>query len=229
MNGMPKSNSILRLLSAVPSLAGLKPPALEQIARHAVRREYEEGQIVFLEGEPAVGLYVVESGWLKAIKLSSSGREQVLRVVGPGDAFNEVALFIESPNPATVVALEPASVVLIRREPLLQLLDEHPAIARIAAQQLAQRVLYLLTIIEDLSLRPVEARLARLLLEQAVAGVIHRRRWATQSEIAARIGTVPDVLSRAIRNLTEEGLIQVERHQIRILDPEGLKARALLP
>jgi Mn-dependent DtxR family transcriptional regulator len=69
----------------------------------------------------------------------------------------------------------------------------------------------------------VEARLARLLLEQAQGDSVQRRRWATQAEMAARLGTVPDVVNRALRKLSEAGLIHVERHQIQILDQEGLK------
>jgi CRP/FNR family transcriptional regulator len=80
--------------------------------------------------------------------------------------------------------------------------------------------------VEDLSLRSVEARLARLLLEQAQGESVRRRRWATQAEMASRLGTVPDVVNRALRKLAEEGLIHVERHQIQILDQEGLKTVA---
>ena len=80
----------------------------------------------------------------------------------------------------------------------------------------------------DLSLNTVEGRLAKLLLEQAEGDVIERRRWTTQSELAARLGTVPDVLSRATRELTRAGLIEMDRQQIRILDREGLAERASL-
>ena len=82
-------------------------------------------------------------------------------------------------------------------------------------------MLHLLDLVEDLSLRTIEARLARTLLERATAGTLHRHRWATQTEMAARLGTVPDVLSRALRKLADEGLVQVSRHQIQILDREG--------
>jgi CRP/FNR family transcriptional regulator len=89
-------------------------------------------------------------------------------------------------------------------------------------------VLYLVSLIEDLSLRTVEARLARHLLERASAGKLRRHRWATQAEMAARLGTVLEVLNRALQGLVAEGLIEVERHQIRIVDRGGLKARAML-
>src|SRR5690606_38315751 len=129
------------------------------------------------------------------------------------------------PNPATVVTLEPATVWIMRREAMFRLLDEHPTIARAVIQNLAGRLMKLVSLVEDLSLRTVEARLARYLLEEAEADTLHRQRWATQAEIASRLGTVPDVLNRALRNLAAGELIEVRRHQILILDRQGLEAK----
>jgi CRP/FNR family cyclic AMP-dependent transcriptional regulator len=95
-------------------------------------------------------------------------------------------------------------------------------------QDLAGRVLHLISLVDDLSLRTVEARLARLLVEQAVGDKVYRKKWATQAEMAARLGTVPDVLSRSLRNLAEQGVIQVERSLIQILDMEALEQKANL-
>ena len=83
--------------------------------------------------------------------------------------------------------------------------------------------MYLVRMVEDLSLRSVEARLARLLLEQAQGTIIHRQSWATQAEIASRLGTVPDVINRTLRKMSEDGIITVARQQIQILDPDTLK------
>ena len=217
-----------QVLSAVPYFAELDPATLQTIAQAATRREYETSQIVFGEGEPCAGLCVVQGGWLKVVKLSPDGREQVLRIVSAGETFNEVSVFTTAPNPATVVALEPSTVWIIQRQVMLQLLDQHPGMARRILQNLAEHVLYLVSLIEDLSLRTVEARLARHLLERASAGKLYRHRWATQAEMAARLGTVLEVLNRALQGLVTEGLIEVERHQIRIVDREGLEAKAML-
>ncbi len=226
---MPRTNPLhdaAGVLSAAPYFANLDERTLETVARAAIRQDYDTDQIVFLEGEPCEGLYVVQDGWLKAVKLSLEGREQILNIVGPGEAFNALGVFVGMPNPATVVALEPATVWLIRRDTMLRLLDEHPGLARTIIQTLAERVLHLVDLVEDLSLRTVEARLARQLLEQSEAGVVERRRWATQAEMAACLGTVPDVLNRALRSLAEEGLIEAERHQIRVLNSQGLEDKA---
>jgi CRP/FNR family transcriptional regulator len=126
------------------------------------------------------------------------------------------------------VALKWGTVWVIHREAIIQLLDRHPRLARGVVENLARRALHLASVAEDLSLRTVEARLAHLLLERADEGTVRRRRWATQAEMAARLGTVLDVLNRVLQQLANEELIEVERHQIRIVDRVGLKAKAVI-
>lgn len=212
--------SIFRVVSY---FSGLNDSALNLVTQSAIRRTYEAGQVILIEGEPCTGLYILESGWLKAVKIGLDGREQVLQMLRAGEVFNAISVFTDAPNQASVSALEPSVVWMIRREILLKLIDEHPALARQVIEDLAGRVMHLVRLVEDLSLRSVEARLARLLLEQAEGESVQRRRWATQAEMAARLGTVPDVVNRALRKLSEEGLIHVKRHQIQILDKEGLR------
>jgi CRP/FNR family cyclic AMP-dependent transcriptional regulator len=211
-----------RLLKAVSYFSNMDNASLKLAAQSAIRRTYDTDQVILLEGEPCAGLYVVESGWLKAVKIGVDGREQVLQTLGPGEAFNAISVFTDAPNQATVTALETSQVWIVRREVLLSLMDEHPALAHHVIKDLAGRVMQLVRMVEDLSLRSVEARLARLLLEQAEGETVQRQRWATQAEMAARLGTVPDVVNRALRKLAEAGMIHVERQQIQILDREGL-------
>ncbi len=216
------------IVSSVPYFADLEADLLNSVAQAAIRRDYGSDQVIFLEGQPCTGLYLVESGWLKVVKASVEGREQVLRFIGPGEVFNEIGVFADTHNPATVIALEPATVWIIHRESMLQLLEKQPGIVRSVIQNLARRVFHLVSLVEDLSLRTVEARLARHLLERAEASAVPRKRWATQTEMAARLGTVLDVLNRALHGLADEGLIEIERHQIQILDREGLREKAML-
>ncbi len=221
MSESAPSPEVTAALSAAECFAGLEPAVLAALAQVAAPREYQEGEVVFLEGDPGTGLYVVQSGRLKGIKTSPSGREQVLRFLEAGDVFNEVPVLAGRPNQVTIIALRPSRLWIIRRDDLLRLMDEHPALSRVLTLNLAARVLHLLGIVEDLSLRTVEARLARLLLHQASAG-----QWLSRTEMAARLGTVPDVLNRALRALGDEGLVEIDRRQIRIVDREGLEKRA---
>lgn len=215
-----------RVLQAVPYFASLDAQAIDIVAKYVSAHRYEAGQLVILEGEPATGLYVVQSGWLKVSKMAVDGREQILQFLENGDTFNAVSIFTGAPNPATVTALEPTRLWIIARPAMLRLLDTEPRIARPVIQDLAGRIMHLITLVEDLSLRTVEARLARLLLEQASGDVIQRKKWATQAEMASRLGTVPDVVSRTLRRLAERQLIQIDRQTIRILDRAELEATA---
>ncbi|MBL8130985.1 MAG: Crp/Fnr family transcriptional regulator [Anaerolineae bacterium] len=215
-----------RALAKVPYLAQLEPALIDIVAGNARQQEYTAGQVVITEGEQDVALYVVHTGWLKAVKSSPEGREQVLHFLGPGEVFNAIGVLIESRNPATVIALEPSVVWMIPQQVILYLIDHHPELGRVIVQHLAMRVQQLIRMVEDLSLHTLEARLARYLIEQSTSEQMQRPRWATQAELASRLGTVPDVLHRALRTLAKENLIRVQRHEITILDPAGLKAKA---
>ncbi len=209
-------------LRAISLFAELDEPALQTLAQHARWRDYDAGELVALEGDAQPGLHVLQHGWLKVVKTSPAGREQILRFLEPGDTFNEIGVFSNQANPATAIALEPAGIWLIPRTALQHLLEEDPTFAQHIISNMAERMLYLVSLVTDLSLRPVTGRLTRLLLEDAVDDVVVRPRWYTQAELAARLGTVPDVIQRALRGLENEGLIAIEKNQIRILDRKAM-------
>ena len=222
MRKRPDPAELARLLQTLTFFVGVPENTLNELVKTAVHRTYDPGEIIFLEGEQATGLYFLQSGWVKVVKSSPTGREQVLRFMEPGDTFNEVVVFANLTNPATAIALETAEVWLLPRQSLNHALRQNPDFAQHAIAKMAERVLHLVNLVADLSLRPVTGRLARLISDGAVDGVLSRPRWYTQSELAARLGTVPDVVQRALRQLEQDGLIQVERHQIRILDAAAL-------
>jgi CRP-like cAMP-binding protein len=146
--------------------------------------------------------------------------------VGPGEEFSGVGVFADTLNQATVIALEPATVWVVEREPLLMLMDRHPSLGRVIIQNLARRIHHLMDLVGDLSLLTVEARLAQFILDNATGNTMERRSWSTQAALAARLGTVPDVLNRALRTLAEEGLIEIARQKIQIVDRKGLVRKA---
>ncbi len=221
---IPTRDPLFQHLSANPFFAGLDAQVVQVLIDAARWYDYDTGEVVVLEGEAPRGLFYLQHGWLKVVKTSATGREQTLRFLEPGETFNEIGVFTNLPNPATAVALEPAGVWLIPRTTLLHLLRERPEFAEHLIAKLAARMAYLVNLVTDLSLHTVTTRLARLLLESADAdGRLPRPRWYTQAELAARLGTVPDVVQRALRELENAGLIQVERHQIQILDRAALE------
>ncbi len=224
----PSIDSLVESLRSLPVFKELAADTLRTLALAAAWRAYAPGALVFLEGEPAAGFYYLHTGWLKVVKVSLQGREQTLQFAGPGEVLNYVGVFSGRSNPATAIALEEAGVWLVRRETLHQVLIAHPQVALRVLEAMADRLTELVALVSDLSLRTVEARLARTLLQSAEGDLVTRRQWATQSEMAARLGTVPDVVNRALRALALEQLIEVERNQIRILNRSGLAARAMI-
>lgn len=226
MPEQPEPTQLLAQLRALPFFKGLDEAMLHELARGAVWRTFAPGAVVFLEGEASPGLYYLAAGWLKVVRTSPEGREQVLRFLGPGETFNEIGAFANRPNPATAIALEPVGVWLLQRAATTQLLRAQPDLAQRLIENLADRVIDLVNLVADLSLRPVTGRLARLLLDEAQDDVLPRPRWHTQAELAARLGTVPDVVQRALRSLESAGAIEVHRHEIRLRDREALEKLA---
>lgn len=212
---------------AYPScLAESSAATRDAIFAGAVQRCFQPGEIVFLEGQPCAGLYIVESGWLKGVITSPLGREQVVRLAGPGEMVNETGAVVGGPNLVTFQALEAATVWVIERRRVIALMEDYPDFCKIITRNLAERVVQLLQLVEDLSLCNVEGRLARLLLDRSTEDVVHRRRWSTQAEMAAYIGTTPEVINRVLNDMVAEGLIHVERHKIQIYDRCALERKA---
>ena len=225
---LPDRETLRQQLSTLPYFAGLAPPVLAAVVDLAVWQEPVAGSVVFLEGDLNAGLYLLHRGWIKVVKLSVDGREQVLRYFGPGESFHEIGIFLARPNPATAIALETCGLWLLRRDLLQPVLVAHPDVMLRVMANMADRMAYLAGLVADLSLHTVEVRLARLLLDEAEAGTLARPPWLTQAELAARLGTVPDVLSRVLRSLDDAGLVRVDRRQIAVLDRSGLAERARL-
>lgn len=233
MTSRPDTPDAAAVLARVPAFSDLEPSILQAVARLAVRRRFQAGQVICLEGEPAAAIHLLESGWVKATRLSPAGREQALRFVRAPDVFGDVAVFLGLSYPGTIAALEDVTAWVIDGPAFVDLLDRHPPLARAVVRMLSERILSFTHLVEDLSLRSVEARLALNLLRNAETGPdglsVPRRGWTTFDEMAARLGTVRDVLSRALRKLEDEGLLRVERERILLLDLDGLTERAGAP
>jgi CRP-like cAMP-binding protein len=218
--------ALYKLLKTLSYFENLDPQLPAMLANEAQRLDVEANQTVFLEGEETAALFFVEKGSLKAVKHSPTGREQILHFIEAGEPFNELSALAGMPNHSMVIALETSILWKIERKTIWTLIEKQPAMAQQVIQHLARRFQTLLLMLEDLSFRTIEARLARYLLSQADEGEIERAAWATQAELANRLGTVSDVLHRALRTLAKEKLILVERRKITILDRMGLEARA---
>jgi CRP/FNR family cyclic AMP-dependent transcriptional regulator len=218
------------LLQRVPYFARLPLDVLAALAATAHDRCFVRGQMIFLEGEPCAGLYIVGSGAVKILKLSPQGREQVLAQLGPGHTFNEVAVLDGGPNPASAEAIADSVTWVISRPDMQRLAQQYPALSWALIETLAARARHLVEMVEDLSLRSVKSRLAKLLLVEAGRSTgqseIDRGQMMTQTEMAARLGTVREMVGRALRELADDGVIALDRHRIVIADRQGLTAVA---
>jgi CRP/FNR family transcriptional regulator len=227
---MNDAAQFINTLHRVAGFHGLAIETQQAIARQALRCRYEAGQVIYLEGEPAASLCILEEGWIKATRLTREGREQAMMFLRPVELFGDIAVFAGSTYPGTVTALEAVQVWKIPARAMLDLIPRCPDLAMAVIHHLARRVVHYVNLVEDLSLRSVEARLAHTLLQNAELQdgrlVIPRREWTTFDEMAVRLGTVRDVLSRALKTLELEGLLRVEKQHILILDPQGLAERA---
>lgn len=215
-------------LQRIPYFAGVDVAALQQVAALATWHEYAPGAVVFLEGDLNTGLCTLDAGWVKAVKFSLDGREQVLRYFGPGEVFSEIGIFLARPNPVTAIALEHVALWRLHHSTLRPLFGAQPELLLHIIANMADRISHLADLVADLSLHTVEVRLARLLLEEGADGTLERQAWLTQAELAARLGAVPDVLSRALHALADAELIRFDRRQIIILNRAGLLQRAHL-
>lgn len=206
-------------LKAEPYFKSVDDAELKRLAQSLIERTFEKDEIVFLEGEPCQGLCIVREGSIKIYKLSTEGREQILTAVQTGGSFNEVAVFDGGPNPANAAALHLSRVWVVPRTAIVDLIQRRPDVAMAIIQNLGARLRHLVGLVEDLSLRQVGSRLAKLLLEMAST----QENALTQQEMAARLGTVREIISRSLRQMELRGLIRIERGKIVVLDRAGLE------
>ncbi len=209
----------LHLLRQIPYLAVMDDAGLHSLVRSAFQRSYPAGALILVEGDPCPNLLVVQSGRVKASLLSPGGREHILDIYGPGEAINEISVFDNSPSVTTVQALEETHILVIDNAVFQRSLREYPEMTRAALTTLAKRCRQLVSTIADLSLRTVTARLAGLLLDCAANP---REATLSRGQMAARLGTVREVVSRSLRDLERLGLIRIERDQIVLLKPDEL-------
>ena len=220
--------SVKAHINSITYFEGIAENELTYITEHSVLRTFTSGEIIFLEGEPADGLWIVESGQVKVFKLNPEGNEHILHLRGPGKSFNDIAALDDGRNPANAAALSPeAQVWLVPCDALTYVLTHDAQVALNVIRLLAVRVRSLVDQLEDLTLYPVIVRLARFLLKQAEDPALNGP-GVTRTAIAAHINTTPQTISNLLHSLEEAGAIQFDRHRIIIVDEQALRSIAML-
>lgn len=220
-------NQHIEALRQVGFCAELNETTVSDLAAIAVPLHRAAGTLIQLEGEPAEAMYVVIQGRVKIARIAANGREQVLHVAGVGHHFNTVPIFDGGVCPANAEALCDVRLLALPRAPLVQVMERHPMLALAFLKEFTGRLRHLVHLVDELALHTVQGRLAGLLLTQAEAA---ERGEAvsplTQSEMAAHLGTVREMVARTLKGFEVLGLVRMERGAITVLDRVGLAAQA---
>ncbi|NLJ66809.1 MAG: Crp/Fnr family transcriptional regulator [Clostridiales bacterium] len=209
-------------IELVPIFSNLNYDEMMEIARITRDRTYEKGSMIYMAGDKDESLYVIHEGKVKISRLSDSGKEQVLRVLGPGEFMGELTLFSHNPLTDNAEALEKTVVCVINGAELKNLMSKYPAIAFKVLEELSRRLTRAENLIENISLHSVERRLADTLLSMADdKGKIELK--MSRKDLASHLGMSRETLSRKLSSFQEEGYIELIGHRkVKILDEDAL-------
>ena len=229
-DAVPDTRNPAATLSKVPVFSSLSESELNFLAQRAVSRRFGAGEIIFNEGEACAGMYVVDEGQVRIYKSSANGREQVLSIDGPGSSVAELPVFDGGSYPASVAAVDDATLLFISKQDFQSLCLAHPQVALKVLRVVGARLRRLVGIIEELSFTTVRHRLASLLVRLAQAAGkqtgtrIEVTLPANNQELAAQIGTVRELVSRNLSRLQSRGLIQIDGRIVTIPSLKALEA-----
>lgn len=207
---------------------GLRDSELQAVAERATERRIQKGEVLFIAGDDAQGLFVIVEGVLRAFREGIDGREQVIHVERAGATIAELPVFDDQPYPSSVAAEEDSQVLFIDKRDVRRLCLQYPQIPLSALKLLAGRLRKCAALVESLSLHEVDQRLARWILNEArQRGTRNGQELEvnlilTNQQIAARIGSVREVVSRALTRLQQNNLITVDGRSITIPDEQAM-------
>lgn len=225
----PKTD-VAATLRKVPIFSGLTESELSFLTARTAERKVASGEIIFSEGEPCAGLFVVQSGNVRIYKSSAGGREQVLSIDGAGSSIAELPVFDGGNYPASAEALSDTTLLFVSKQHFHAMCLQHPEVSLKVLRIVGARLRRLVGIIEELSFTTVRHRLAALLVRMAksegknVNGTLEFTLNANNQELAAQLGTVRELVSRNLSRLQSEGLIRMDGRNITVPDLKKLAA-----
>jgi len=208
----------LRALRENPYFDHLAEADLRQVAGYTALHEFARGETLFLEGDPCAGLHIVHSGCIKLYRLSPQGRQYIVRLAQEKDTFNEVSVFDVGTNPVNTEALETSRVWVAEAECVRRMVAASPDFAQKVINNLGQNLRNLVRAVSEMAFYQVTHRLARLISQSPTEEAAR----LTQEQLAARLGTVREVVARSLRELERSGAIRSENRRILIANPEIL-------
>jgi CRP-like cAMP-binding protein len=213
------------LLRTVPIFSELTDADVTSLARLSSRRHYPKDTVVFFENEEGDFFFMIVGGRIKVTILGDDGREVILSILGPGDFFGEMALLDNEPRSATAIAVEDSELLSLHRHDFQTVLADNRSIMAALIKILTARIRRANHQISTLALLDVYGRVARVIVDMArdegrrlKDGRIAFRR-ATHQEIANRIGTTRETVTRMLKDLERQGMIHVEGREI-VVQPD---------
>lgn len=217
------------VLARVPIFADLSEEELRALAQRTAPRHLAAGELLFSEGQPCEGFYVVESGEMKIFKTGASGREQILTIERAGDSVAELPVFDGGPYPASAMAIAETVLLFISKRDFRSVVLEHPEVGLKVLKAVGGRLRRLVGLIEELSFTTVRSRLVLQLLrlvktqgEPTARGI--EITLPPNQELASQIGTVRELISRNISRLQAEGLLRLDGKRLIVPDVDALAA-----
>jgi CRP/FNR family cyclic AMP-dependent transcriptional regulator len=217
------------LLSQHFLLAQLAPGELDRVLGMVTERQLKNGQVIFQKGDPGMSLMAVLQGRVKIGAYSEDGKEIILNIVEPGQIFGEIALLDGKQRTADATAMGPTTLLVLDRRDFIPFLERNPKIAVRLIEVLCERVRRTSEMVESVAFLEYSARLARLLLrlaenygEESEDGVRINLR-ISQQDLGNLIASTRESVNRQLNAWAEEGIVELERGQITILDSDALE------
>ena len=229
---LPSDQDLLTIrrdtFAQTPLFSALTPQERAQLASFASPHQFAAGETLFYEGEPCPGLWVIGSGTVKITKTSPAGREIMLAVESAPSSVAEVPLFDGGGYPANVTAIRDTLAFLLHKDDFRRFCEAHPQVPLKVLAVVGKRLRVLVQLIETVTFGSLRQRLARVLLQAAENHPAGEpvEIPITHEELAARLGTVREVVSRNLSRFQAEGLVKVVKRQVVIIDADALRAEA---
>lgn len=213
-------------VSLVPIFNHLEPDQMSEIMQVVQGVSFEKGEVMYHAGDASDSLYIVNEGQIKIYRLSESGKEQLVRILNPGDFTGELALFQQSVHEAYAEAMVDSSICMIKQADLQKLLLKYPTISLKILSEFSNRLETSERQTTRFATEKVETRIALFLAELIDSegnGGKTVNLPMSKKDLASYLGTTPETLSRRLSDFEAEGFIkQKGQRKITILDLDGL-------